>query len=431
MNPFHLHSSEQITEGDLIALHLHELSPRREQAVLRAIESSASLAAESDLIVASLSAVKDVSMQIDDTVLDRNWKALSRSLVQYPPPPLRAPRWRLAVFGGALVASAAALAFLATTHPFFHSPKHDLAGLATSPPRPASPSQESAGRYGSSKLPPQRLRALSLRSGLFHSETPHPSSALHPIPTPSVPLASPPSADISQPVLSDVPLLATAEPILGGMPLPEPSSDPGQSAVSMARNGRTKSIDRSGRPHDLDLMLGIGANLILPHSVEPAGIGRVTETSSPAVIALASLHQQFRRTLGYRVTMSYSRPDFIYTDDGAVIVNSRIYEAAGTYVIQGPHLRRFKTSAEAGVGLLAFLPTVASQFSGHAYRAAGVVGANLDYAINKHWGARASYRAQVYKSPNFSSATNFIPDIDGVTISNEPSLGIVYNFGKK
>jgi hypothetical protein len=59
------------------------------------------------------------------------------------------------------------------------------------------------------------------------------------------------------------------------------------------------------------------------------------------------------------------------------------------------------------------------------------VGANLDYAINKHWGARASYRAQVYKSPNFSSATNFIPDIDGVTISNEPSLGIVYNFGKK
>ena len=178
-------------------------------------------------------------------------------------------------------------------------------------------------------------------------------------------------------------------------------------------------------------MLGIGANLIRPHTAEAVGTGGVIETASHAVAALASLHQQFRRTVGYRVTVSYSRPDFIYSSDGsAVIVNSRIYEAAGTYVVQGPRLGRFKTSAEAGIGLLAFLPT-ASRFPGRAYRAAGVVGANLDYAINKHWGARASYRAQVYKSPNFSSTTDFIPVTESVTISNEPSLGIVYNFGQK
>ncbi len=84
-----------------------------------------------------------------------------------------------------------------------------------------------------------------------------------------------------------------------------------------------------------------------------AGSATQVDGASHAVSALGSFHQQWRPLAGYRVTVSYSRPDFNFENSsyGGAHINARIYEVAGTYVVQGPHRGFLSTTVEAGAGL--------------------------------------------------------------------------------
>jgi hypothetical protein len=201
---------------------------------------------------------------------------------------------------------------------------------------------------------------------------------------------------------------------------------------------------KSHRSHPLDVMLGIGGTFLGEHDALTAGNEPRTLKVTHAILAIGSVHQQFRTGLGYRVTLSYTRPQFGYTygspvnipvgtgfDQGGYI-NSRIFEAAGTYVIQGPHHKRISTSADAGGALMAFLPTHGGDPTvSYGFRGAGVVGVNVDYAIGRGIGAHAGYRAQVFKSPGFHYSGSTIPVTTPVVVDNEPSVGVTYTFGKK
>jgi hypothetical protein len=177
-------------------------------------------------------------------------------------------------------------------------------------------------------------------------------------------------------------------------------------------------------------MLALGGTFVTGHSSLTAGNQPRTFTATHAIAAIGSFHQQFRRTLGYRATFSYARPDFAYTYLGSGgHVNSQVYEAAGTYVLQGPHTRRISTAVDAGAALMTFVPT-ADPSASYVYRAAGVLGASADYAFSKHWAARATYRAQLFRIPDFRYNGSGVPVVTSLVVSHEPAVGIVYRFGK-
>jgi len=164
------------------------------------------------------------------------------------------------------------------------------------------------------------------------------------------------------------------------------------------------------------------------------------QTASPAVGALASFHQQFRPWLGYRVTAAYFHPTFEYSyntstssgvyPSGLGLVNTQVYEFAGTYVVQGPHRRRLTTSVEAGASLLDFVPNP-NQSQTTSIRAAAIVGVGTEYSLTKRLSLRAEYRAQIYKTPAFSD-TNVTGTFatTNITFSSNPILGITYHIGK-
>jgi hypothetical protein len=76
----------KINQHDLIAYHLRELSPRREQAVRRALQADLSLAAESEAIAHTLGLFPphESSIKLDSATLDSHWLKLRPSLTPYP-----------------------------------------------------------------------------------------------------------------------------------------------------------------------------------------------------------------------------------------------------------------------------------------------------------------------------------------------------------
>lgn len=165
------------------------------------------------------------------------------------------------------------------------------------------------------------------------------------------------------------------------------------------------------------------------------GTSQITQTATPAVGALASFRQQFRPWLGYRLTTTYFSPSFNYFN--GLNIRHQIYEVSATYVAQGPHHRRLTTSVEAGASVLNFhyrddyiSPTPATTYS--TYRAAAVVGVGAEYAISKHWGLRAEYRALAYRPPYVANpGDTSITPTTSLTFSSNPIVGITYRFGAK
>ncbi|MGA7157928.1 MAG: hypothetical protein WBY53_13825, partial [Acidobacteriaceae bacterium] len=168
------------------------------------------------------------------------------------------------------------------------------------------------------------------------------------------------------------------------------------------------------------------------------------QAPTPAVGALASIRQQFSPWLGYRLTVTYTRPTFIDTYEptnstnaigtyGELQLTRTINEFSGTYVAQGPHRGRLTTSAEAGAGLLSIQSvdtTDSPTTTIHSFRPTAVVGVGAELALTRHWGIRAEYRALIYKPPSFdSSAGSGLVPAGPVTFSSNPILGITYRFG--
>jgi opacity protein-like surface antigen len=107
-----------------------------------------------------------------------------------------------------------------------------------------------------------------------------------------------------------------------------------------------------------------------------------------------------------------------------------MYELTAAYALQGPKNNRFNTFAQLGGGTLAFLPTQDPSPYAVQFRAAMVFGAGINYKLSEHLGLRGEYRGLFYKNPDFKNNGPF-PTTKVFTVTNEPTVSIVYTFGAR
>jgi opacity protein-like surface antigen len=63
-----------------------------------------------------------------------------------------------------------------------------------------------------------------------------------------------------------------------------------------------------------------------------------------------------------------------------------------------------------------------------------VFGTGMNYKLSRHWALRAEYRGLFYKNPDWSgirSADTNVPTSKLYTVTNEPTISLVYRFGRK
>jgi hypothetical protein len=437
-------------DEDLIAHYLHELPPRKASALESALQTDPALAARYEAYATMLRAFKAgaATMDFDEEVMARNWSALQPSLASSGVRPVRPFRWRYPALAGAGLALAATALFVATRPHDATSRNHssslrESGGTALSTP-PSESASASGGPVGAQVLEEQGPARERGRAGRpfphLLTSTPQdlPNAApqtlrlrmIAPLPLSTadatvphfIPLAS--ASMPAQPVL--LPTFVTVGP-----------TGPAQTVAPQARSKSGHSHTSVHHDYPTDLTFAMGGTLI--GTREASGTGTVVHTlgATHAVSALAAFHQQLRPAVGYRVAVSYTRPDFQYglrdatTNSGQQDINGRIYELAATYVVQGPHRGGLSTSVEAGGGLMTILPTLPGTDTSHNVRGTGVAGIAADYALTKHLGIHLAYRAQVFKGPDFNAgATDKF--VAGTTfLSNEPMVGITYRFHSK
>ncbi|HTV09813.1 MAG TPA: hypothetical protein VMD97_12290 [Candidatus Aquilonibacter sp.] len=426
-------------DQDLIAYHMHELSPQRKRALEQALEADPALAAESEAYAATLRAFKPGStLPIDDHVLERNWRTLRASLAPYRIRPSASRWWGLTALTGAGLALAATSFFIAKhyhdsgRHPRIVS-RHPVGDRPLPVPSfegPLTPSApldvpitEAQGhfpkeRYSVSPFP------LSSNDGL-QDLPPHRIAA--PL------LAERPS------VLHFIPLAPGSSP-----PLPEPIplsitvGPPAGQTIGRTSSLKSKSA-RNSTHHEYpsDLTLAMGGTLIGTRDAGSAGTGTSSEGATHAVSALAAFHQQLRPAVGYRIAFSYTRPDFLYnyvapgTTGSQIDIDGRVFEVAGTYVIQGPHTQRLSTAVEAGGGLMGFETNTQNSYTSSNIRGAAVAGVSAEIALTKEIAIHAAFRAQAFKGPDFHYSGNAIPLSTATLFSKEPMVGITFRFSAR
>jgi hypothetical protein len=443
INPEH-DAGHSIDQDDLIAFHLHELSSPQERAVHRVLHTNPSLQAESFAIASTLRAFPkhEPALPLDAAALDRNWQTLRNSLPVHVPaavaPRSLFARWAIPTFAGSALI---AIAILFALHPNPRTNPPKIAGTTTPPALP-----------NLSNTVPSVSNVPSILSVPSKTSVQPAANQVASFPTQSAPQSY---------------AAVQANPFPTQLNSPQPVIAPSPAAVSPA----TTSIATSQQPTTIppapmvlnrthpayhphydrttDITLAAFGNFTPGRSfTSTTGTGDSTVTASylqsttPAVGALASFHQQFRPWLGYRITAAHSEPTFEYTYqapyDGQPaslgnVVYEHVYEFSGTYVAQGPHRRRISTSAEAGAGILAFRPpssNLASPLVSNAVRPAGVLGIAAEYALTKHLALTAAYRLLLYKAPSaYSTFGSIVPPApNNLTLSNEPVLGLTYRF---
>jgi hypothetical protein len=443
-----------IDQDDLIAFHLHELSPSQERALHRVLRTNPTLQSESVAIATTLRAFpkQEAALPLDAAAHERRWLALRPSLPIHVPP-TTAPRslfprsllshWALPAFvGSALVATA----LLISLH---HNPHTTPTTIATTQ-SPTSTVPSNAAPISIAPSTGPTLTAFT-QHHWNSNQTNNPSSFPSAAPTqtalanlstnlfPTEPHSPIPQTQVS-PATTTNPTTATTES-------PASQSTSPISAISTSPTQLSKVRPPTiHHPHTTDVTLAAFADLTATDSTSSTsgtGTSLITnsrsQTASPAVGALASFHQQFRPWLGYRVTATYSHPTFEYTNitstssntssSGPGLVNTQVYELSGTYVAQGPHRRRLTTSVEAGASVLDFHPNP-NQSQTTSIRAAAVVGVGAEYALTRRFSLHAGYRALIYKAPAFSD-TDVIGTFasTNTVFSSNPILGITYRLG--
>ena len=453
-----------IDQDDLIAFHLHELSPPQERALHRVLHTSPTLQSESVAIANTLRAFPkyEPALPLDAAALDRHWQALRPSLPIHVPPPI-APRslfprsvfhrWAFPALAGSALATTALLVALHhgrhTTPPITiattQSPTSTTASISSAAPSIIASTSDSTLTTST-----QNPWVRSQFNSAINNQISNPSS--FPPSTPTQAALTTPNLPPTEPLTPTLPTQVSpatkTSTTTATTEAPTSRSTNPTSAISTSPTQLTKLRPPTiHHPHTTDLTLAIFGDLTPDRSSTSgdggsAPTGSFTQATTPAVGALASFHQQLRPWLGYRITTAYSRPTFEYTvatpdtTGSGIIINERIYEFSGTYVVQGPHRHRISTSAEAGAGLLALLPTDPNGYgegASNTVRPTGVMGVSAELALTRHWALHAGYRALLYKAPTYYS-TIFGSDIPpaprNITFSNEPVVGITYRFGK-
>jgi hypothetical protein len=175
---------------------------------------------------------------------------------------------------------------------------------------------------------------------------------------------------------------------------------------------------------------------------------QTVQRTSPSVGVLGTFHQSFRSWLGYSVNFGYSRFSEQYSQGtyfpnpsmptqpissfsyGAIGTN--MYELTGAYLIQRPRAKRFDTFGQLGGGILSFLPMHDPSPYAVQFRPTMLFGAGINYKLSKHWELRAEYRGLFLKNPDFhGEGASSVPVSKLFTVTNEPTMSIVYRFGGK
>ncbi|HEY1743478.1 MAG TPA: hypothetical protein VGG18_09960, partial [Granulicella sp.] len=178
--------------------------------------------------------------------------------------------------------------------------------------------------------------------------------------------------------------------------------------------------------------------------------------TSPSAGVLGTFHQSLRPWLGYNVNMGYSRFSENYSQGSAYLpttnqggqvpppplqnnpssnfsqgsIGTNMYELTVAYAVQGPKTKRFSTFAQLGGGGLYFLPTQDPSPYAEQVRATMVFGVGMNYKLSEHFALRAEYRGLFYKNPDFKNPDAPIPISKLFTVTNEPTLSVVYTFGR-
>jgi opacity protein-like surface antigen len=209
----------------------------------------------------------------------------------------------------------------------------------------------------------------------------------------------------------------------------------------------------------MDVSLGVFGQLTpsrtptetITQSAGTSFIQSIQGTSASAGV-LGTFHQSFGRWLGYSVNLGYSRFTENYSQGTEFIPNpsyvphlnptssfargsigTNMYELTGAYLVQGPRAKHFDTFAQLGGGVLSFLPTQDPSPYAVQFRPTMVFGAGMNYKLSKHWGLRAEYRGLFLKNPDFNGERGIgsVPTSKLFTVTNEPTISIVYRFGGK
>ena len=170
---------------------------------------------------------------------------------------------------------------------------------------------------------------------------------------------------------------------------------------------------------------------------------KIQGTSSSAGV-LGTLHQSFTPWLGYDVNFGYTRftekysegiydtttPPTTNAPSGFYLgsVGDDMYELTAAYVVQGPRARHVDTFFQLGGGVLSFLPTQNPSPYGVLFRPTMVFGSGVNYRLSAHWALRGEYRGLFYKNPAFNASS---PMPEFCTVTSEPTISIVYRFGRK
>jgi hypothetical protein len=477
MNLFRPFRPEHITEQDLLALHLNELSPGRARVVRRVIAQDSTLAARSAAVAAVFDAVRqDVTLNakasaqatwtLDQTTLDRNWQALRPglrplarpfalarpfSLVQRFLLAQGASRWNSWVlvssaFAAVVVCSAILAHRQLVTEPSrtgSNEPEKTSQAIQ-SPPLFGTPTltANSSGQLDNNPFEPG-VHA-SLTSGVYR-----PKFAGR-VPVHPIGLASRSGPDLRtldaeflrQPPLTlhPVPPL-TAQPSFAGVPMPK------LSAALILSAAATAAAQSGPVPTRTETTVSLGAAAQLSATriqLNPDGTAN-SQGLNPTAAVVGSVRQSFTPWLGYTATVGYARSTEVNT--GELGLNASpyfaipvdVYETSLSYHLQKHITPRLTGFVDAGGGMLTFLPVHrgadAKNFVPHqnyalvpsvTFRPLVVSSVGIDYHFKHNLALRAEYRGLFYKYPDFGGSVG-----RELTLSSEPAVSVVYQFGRK
>ena len=169
--------------------------------------------------------------------------------------------------------------------------------------------------------------------------------------------------------------------------------------------------------------------------------------ASPSAGVLGVVHQAFSLWLGYNVNLGYSRFPEQYAQGSSFETNNPynrpqssfsqgsigtgMYELTLAASVSGPRAGRWSTSAQLGAGALFFVPASNPSPYSVERRPTLVFGSALNYGLSRHLALRAEYRGLFYKDPGFYNPYAPVPTSMFLTVTNEPTISVVYIFGHK
>ena len=204
------------------------------------------------------------------------------------------------------------------------------------------------------------------------------------------------------------------------------------------------------KPHvDTSISIGTFAQLTTGRSQDIPYNTTIVQDTAPSAGVLGTFRQTFSPWLGYSVNLGYARVSEHYrgygvsAEGGGYVdgfnVSTNVYESSITYVAHTRVNKRYSIFADAGPGLLTFLPIhrgsdainyvpfqYASLIPGVQVRPTGVFGSGIDVHLTQHIDLRAEYRGLLYKNPDFN--TGDAPYSKLMTLTNEPTVSLVYHF---